>query len=100
MTDIVTKDGVLPGEVMETPPTLRVQKMMTVRDDHLADIAGAERVLTQGQHAKGRALQERVMEQLKSQILGIPRMNMLERTTRTTPARMGTKQKYCVVTDP
>jgi hypothetical protein len=100
MTDIVIKDDVLSGEVMETPLTLQVQKMMTVRDDHLADITGAEHVLTLGQHAKGRTLQERIMEQQKSQILGIPRMNMLERTTRTTPARMGTKQKYCVVTNP
>jgi len=30
MTGIVTKDDVLSGDVMETPPTLRVQKMMTV----------------------------------------------------------------------
>ena len=30
MTGIITKDDVLSGEVMETPPTLRVQKMMTV----------------------------------------------------------------------
>ncbi|KIM85630.1 hypothetical protein PILCRDRAFT_5302 [Piloderma croceum F 1598] len=47
MTGIVTNDDVLSGEVMETPPTLRDQKMMTVRDDHLAEIAGAKRVLTQ-----------------------------------------------------
>ncbi|KIM72363.1 hypothetical protein PILCRDRAFT_16185 [Piloderma croceum F 1598] len=89
MTGIVTNDDVLSGEVMETPPTLQVQKMMTIQDNHLAKIAGAKHVLTQGQHAKGRILRECAMELQKSLILGIPRMNMLKRTTKTTPARIG-----------
>ncbi|KIM73025.1 hypothetical protein PILCRDRAFT_15579 [Piloderma croceum F 1598] len=89
MTGIIINDGILSREVVETPLTLRVQKMMTIQDDHLAEITGAEHVLTQGQHAKGRVLQEHAMELRKSLILGIPRMNMLRRTTKTTPARMG-----------
>ncbi|KIM82397.1 hypothetical protein PILCRDRAFT_7798 [Piloderma croceum F 1598] len=68
MTDIVINNDILSREVVETPLTLRVQKMMT---------------------AKGRVLRERAMELRKSHILGILRMNMLRRTMKMTPVRMG-----------
>jgi len=59
LATVAAKDDVPEGEAIETPRTLRVRVKMTVQDDHLAGTKGAKRMMTQGQHAKGRVLRER-----------------------------------------
>jgi hypothetical protein len=77
-------------EILRTPQT---RMETTVRDDHLAETVGVDRVLTLGLHAMGRAPLERATVRKRGRTLGIPKRPMAKRTTRTTPVKTDTKRK-------
>jgi len=88
------------GGVMEILRTPQTRMETTVRDDHLAETIGVNRVLTLGQHAMGRTPLERATVLKRGHTLGIPKKPMVKKTTRTTPAKMDTKRKSCTAIVP